>query len=164
MTPAFPKPTRAPRAPKPLKRKAQLRAKRWGVSRSDRGTAHSRRARERGYMSWCRNRGCELALDHETQAILGIEHLNCPGPVEFAHLHDRRRYAEGDVGAGLCRGVHRSIDGRIGGKATWYASLGKYGQHLIRMHLANRARRAWDALPEWERARWDRAVAQEGER
>lgn len=106
-------------------------------------------------MSFCHERGCELRGDAELQRIIGIRH-DCDGPVEFAHLHDRRRYAQGDIGAGLDRTVHRGIDGRVGGKASWYVVLEYEGQHMVRMRLANRARAAWDALTDDQRAEYER--------
>jgi len=106
-------------------------------------------------MAFCHHRGCELRGDAELQRVLGIRH-DCEGPIEFAHLHDRRRYAPGDIGAGLCRdAAHQGVDGKIGGKAVWYAAHDYSGQHTIRMRLANRARMAWDALTPAERERWE---------
>lgn len=141
--------TPLPRATKPIARRTRIKRKAGG-------TKHSRRPRENGYMHFCHERGCELALDVDTQRILQITHDCSFEPVEFAHLHDRRRYAPGDVGAGLDRTTHRGIDGKEGGKATWYVALDRRGQHLFRMRLANRARAAWDALSDEERAEWER--------
>lgn len=130
------------------------------------GTKHSRRPRELGYMAFCKDRGCELALERDSGTLFGVSH-RCWGfrvarvVVEFAHLGYRRRYDTGDIGAGLCSEVHHGIDGREGGKAPWYVALGRRGQELLRMHLSNRARRAWNALTPRERDAWDeRAKAQ----
>lgn len=147
----------------PLKRKTPLRAKRWGVQRKARGTAHSRRPRELGFMAYAKFwRGCELRRDAEAQRMLGIVHLVCDGSVEFAHLHDRKRYAKGDVGAGLCkRGAHTGIDGRVGGKMPEYVALGRDGQKALRDRLSNGARAGWNALPPETRAWWDRWARQD---
>ena len=110
-------------------------------------------------MAFCHARGCEMALDPALQGMLGISHTRCTGAREFAHLSDKKRYDKGDVGACLCKLIHGSFDGRVGGKPTWYTSLEKYGQHLVRMRLANRARAAWDALTDEQRARWDELAA-----
>lgn len=168
--PAFPKPIRKPKA------------KRWGVSRRKlkkpapdpqaakvawpkptrpAGTKHRRRAREFGFMAFCHDRGCELRGDAELQRILGIRHDCDDAPIEFAHLHDRRRYAPGDIGAGLDRTVHLGIDGKLGGKATWYVVLDYTGQNMVRMRLANRARAEWNALTPEQRAEWDRKAEAE---
>lgn len=134
--------------------------KRKPMRRGPGKTAHARREREFGFMMFCRERGCELALDHELQRLIGISHDCSFEPVEFAHLHDRRRYAPGDIGAGLCVTTHRGIDGRLGGKLPWYAALDHVGQHTFRMRLANRARAAWDALSDEERTDWERRAAE----
>lgn len=152
-----PKPVRAPKKPRKPMRRTRMKP-------SARGTKHSRRAREYGFMAFCHARGCELALDFDTQRILGISHDCSFEPIEFAHLHDRRRYAPGDIGAGLDRTTHRGIDGKEGGKATWYVALDRRGQHLFRMRLANRARMAWDALTPAEREEWDRRARERFER
>ena len=107
-------------------------------------------------MHFCHERGCELARDIDTQRLLGISHDCSFEPIEFAHLHDLRRYAPGDIGAGLDRTTHLGIDGKPGGKAPWYVALDKPGQSTIRMRLADRARRAWDALTDAQRADWER--------
>jgi hypothetical protein len=132
---------------------------------SARGTAHSRRPREWGFMAFCHARGCELFLDLDTQKILGVRHM-CPryDPLEFAHLSALKRYDVGDVGACLCRTVHRGIDGKEGGKAVWYVALGREGQHTIRMRLANRARAAWDALSPAQRQEWEDRAAEQRKR
>ena len=154
--------------PKPVKKE---KAKRWGVRRRPpreqvafahpkpsrpEKTKHGRRAREHGYMHFCHERGCELALDMDLQRILGISHDCAFEPIEFAHLHDRRRYAPGDIGAGLDRPTHLGIDGRPGGKLPWYVSRDYQGQHMIRMRLANRARMAWEALTDAQRDEWEK--------
>lgn len=153
-----PKPVRAPKKPrKPLPRGKPI-ARTW-MKRSARGTAHSRRPRELGFMAFCHARGCELCLDPDVRKLVDIP--RCTGRLEFAHLSDRRRYDVGDVGAVLHQSIHRGIDGKEGGKATWYVALERSGQHLVRMRFANRARRAWDALTPEQRADWDaRAAAQ----
>lgn len=156
-----PKPVKREKAaPSGMKRGSPLKANRWGVSRSARGTAHSRRPREWGFMAFCHDRGCELRRDVDTQNLLGLVHV-CKGPVQFAHLSDLKRYDVGDKGSGLCRdAAHQGIDGMVGGKAPWYVALGKDGQKLIRDRLANRARRAWEAFTDEQRAAWeDIAVA-----
>lgn len=141
----------------PLPRPTKPIARRSRVKRKTGGTKHSRRPRETGYMHFCHGRGCELALDVDTQKLLGISHDCSFEPVEFAHLATERRYAAGDVGAGLDRDTHQGIDGnKIGGKPPWYVKLGKFGQKLIRDRLANRARRAWDMLTAEEREEWER--------
>lgn len=143
------------RGTKPIARATKPIARRTRIKRKAGGTAHSRRPREWGFMSFARDRGCELNMDRDTQRLFFIEHV-CEGPREFAHLGDRRRYEVGDVGAGLCQHAHRGFDGKIGGKAPWYAVLARPTQSMIRMRLANRARRAWDALADEERAEWER--------
>jgi len=149
-----PKPVRAPkRKPQPLRRGKPL--ERSWMRKGAKKTKHSRRPREFGFISFCHARGCELALDRDTQRILGIVHDCAFERVEFAHLGDKRRYEVGDIGACLCVTVHRGIDGRLGGKLSWYVELGRAGQHLIRMRFANRARAAWDALTPAERERWE---------
>lgn len=138
--------------------------RRTRMRKGARGTAHSRRPRNWGFMSFARERGCELRGDAELQRILGIRH-DCEGPIQFAHLSDKRRYdPAGDIGAGLCRdAAHQGIDGKIGGKAPWYVVLDYTGQHMARMRLANRARAAWDALTDAGRDGWEaRAAAQRG--
>jgi len=182
-----PQPKPVPRAKKPRK---PLRARRWGISRrkqpsqakqairqtgldpssypapafakpiSPKGTKHRRRVREWGFMHFCHHRGCELRGDAELQRLLGIRH-DCEGRIEFAHLHDRRRHAPGDIGAGLDRAAHLGIDGKEGGKATWYVALDYTGQHMVRMRLANRARGSWDALTPEQRAEWDRRAEEQ---
>lgn len=132
----------------------KLRRKK-AIKRKAGGTKHSRRPREWGFMSFARDRGCELNMDRDTQRLFFISHV-CVGERQFAHLSDRRRYDVGDVGAGLCEGAHQGFDGKIGGKAPWYAALEHPTQSLVRTHLANRARRAWDALSDEERAEWER--------
>ena len=108
-------------------------------------------------MHFCHERGCELALDLDTQEILGIEHWCLVSDrLEFAHLSDMKRYDVGDVGAVLCWTIHKGIDGKEGGKAHWYVAIGKRNQSEIRMRLANRARAAWDALSDAQRAEWER--------
>lgn len=178
-----PKPTKRPPKPRqPLRHGKALTAKRWGVHRKlkksvpnpqaakvaypkptrEAKTKHGRRPREWGFMHFCHARGCELDLDRDLQHLLGIKHV-CTGPLEFAHLSDKKRYDIGDVGACLCRdAAHRGIDGKVGGKATWYVALGKRGQNLlVRMRLSNRARAAWDALTPAQRAEWDRKAAEQ---
>lgn len=155
-----PKPVKRPKkSPAPMRRSKPIGRKSWGVKRKAGGTAHGRRRREPGFVHFCHERGCELALDAELQHLLSVSHDCSFEPVEFAHLHDLRRYAPGDVGAGLCRPVHRGIDGKVGGKLPWYVALGYDGQHMIRMRLANRARAAWDALTDEQRAEWERKAA-----
>lgn len=145
---AFPKPTRSGKsASAPLRRSR--------IKRKAGGTKHSRRPREWGFMSFARDRGCELNMDRDTQRLFFNGHI-CEGPREFAHLGDRRRYETGDVGAGLCRAAHRGFDGKIGGKSPWYAVLERSTQSMVRMRLANRARRAWDMLEPEEREVWER--------
>lgn len=147
---AFPKPKRkAKAAPKPI-------AHSW-MRKSARGTKHSRRPRELGFMAFCHARGCELCLDRDLRGL--IEFPGCSGRLEFAHLSERRRYDVGDIGACLHQSTHRGIDGKEGGKALWYVALDRSGQKLVRMRLANRARRAWDELAPNQRAEWDRVAA-----
>lgn len=156
---AFPKPEPRPKkARKPLQRKVRLQVKSWGVSRGPSKTKHARRPREWGFMAFCHWRGCELALDLDSQAILDVVHL-CDGRLEFAHLSDRKRYDVGDVGACLCKRAHVGFDGRIGGKDPAYVALSREGQRTIRMRLANRARRAYEALSDAERARFKETAA-----
>jgi hypothetical protein len=122
------------------------------------GTAHRRRPREWGFMHFCHARGCELCLDADTRKLLDPP-PTCSGPLEFAHLSDKKRYDVGDVGACLHQTTHRGIDGKEGGKAVWYVALERHGQHFIRMRLANRARAAWDALSPEQREDWERRAA-----
>lgn len=145
---AFPKPTRSGKS-------ASAPLRRTRVKRKTGGTKHSRRPREWGFMSFARDRGCELNLDRDTQRILEIVHV-CEGPREFAHLSDKKRYDVGDIGAGFCRSAHQGFAGKIGGKAPWYAAMDRESQRFIRARLANRARRAWDTLTDEERAEWER--------
>lgn len=169
-----PQPKPDPRAPKARR---PLRAKHWGTRpvrklrknptaglafpkpEPKRGTAHARRPREMGFMAFCHARGCELCLDPDMRKVVEIP--RCSGRLEFAHLSDKKRYDVGDVGACLHWSVHKGVDGKTGGKGPWYVALGRSGQHLFRMRLANRARSAWDALTPEQRADWDaRAAAQ----
>jgi alkylhydroperoxidase/carboxymuconolactone decarboxylase family protein YurZ len=145
-----------PKFPKPAPRVKAARApiKRSWMRKGARGTKHSRRPREWGYMAFCHARGCELYLDVATQGMLGFQH-HCQGRLEFAHLSDKKRYDVGDVGACLCQTTHKGIDGKVGGKAPWYVALDRTGQRMIRMRLADRARRDWDALTPAQRAHWD---------
>ena len=156
-----PKPTKRPPKPrKPLRRGKPIARSRMRPSK--RGTRHSRRPREWGFMAFCHARGCELCLDVDLQKLIGIVFLRV-GPLEFAHLSDRKRYDVGDVGACLHQAIHRGIDGKEGGKAPWYVALERSGQNLFRMRLANRARAAWDRLTPEQRAEWDaKAAAQRG--
>ena len=152
-----PKPIRRPpKAPKPLRRGKPIA--RSHMRKSKRGTKHSRRPREFGFISFCHARGCELCLDADLQKLISVF---CPrsGPVEFAHLSNRRRYDTGDIGACLHQWIHRGIDGKEGGKAPWYVALERSGQNLFRMRLANRARAAWERLTPEQRAEWDRRAA-----
>lgn len=156
---AVPKPAPRPkRARKPLQRKARLQVKSWGVSRGPSKTKHARRPREMGFMHFCHWRGCELQRDIDTQQLLGVIHA-CKGRLEFAHLSDRKRYDVGDVGACLCERAHKGFDGKVGGKDPAYAALSREGQRTIRLRLANRARRAWEALSDAERARFKETAA-----
>jgi len=144
----------------PLRSKSRLESKtplpRSWMRKGARKSKHARREREHGYMHFCHARGCELALDAETQRGLGISHDCSFERLEFAHLSDKKRYDVGDVGACLDVALHRGIDGnKIGGKPPWYVALGRAGQLSLRMHLANRARAAWDALSGLERATWE---------
>jgi hypothetical protein len=155
----MPKAPRRPKAPrKPLRRTPMAPGrpparggalKRSRMRPGKRGTKHSRRPRELGFMHFCHDRGCELCLDRDMQELIGI-FCPCSGPIEFAHLSDKKRYDVGDIGACLHQWVHRGIDGN----APWYVELERSGQHMFRMRLANRARRDWDALTPVQRADW----------
>jgi hypothetical protein len=150
MTPLFPKPAKRKKERKPL------RAKRWGVKRKARGTKHSRRPREWGFMAFAHGRGCELARNHEAQLLAGFVHACDPNDrIEFAHLSEKKRYDVGDIGAGLCATIHRGIDGKVGGKATWYVAMGKEGQRLFGVRLSVSARVAWMQMSEWEREQFE---------
>ena len=102
-------------------------------------------------MAFCHARGCELCLDAELRGDIPV----CTGRLEFAHLSDQKRYDVGDVGACLHRSIHLGIDGKEGGKASWYVARDRDEQRSFRMRLADRARAAWNALPPEERAEWD---------
>lgn len=143
------------RGTKPIARATKPIARRARIKRKAGGTKHSRRPREWGFMSFARDRGCELNLDRDLQRIMDLQHV-CQGERQFAHLSDKRRYDAGDVGAGLCESAHRGFDGKAGGKAPWYATLDRESQRFVRTRLANRTRRAWDALSDKERAEWER--------
>lgn len=158
-TAKFPKPFKKPTSrPKGGGARSALRGT-W-MRPSKRGTKHSRREREWGFMAFCHARGCELCLDADLRALLVVP-PQCSGLLEFAHLSDKKRYDVGDIGACLHQSIHRGIDGKLGGKATWYVALERSGQHLIRTRLANRARRAWDELTTDQRADWDRLAAEQ---
>lgn len=88
----------------------KLRRKK-AIKRKAGGTAHGRRPREMGFMSFARDRGCELNMDRDTQRLFFISHV-CVGERQFAHLSDRRRYDAGDVGSGLCEGRTKDSTGR----------------------------------------------------
>lgn len=158
--PAFPKPTRRPKAPrKPLRRTRMAQ----GASK----TAHARRERAWGFMAYRRAMGCDLRAamleEFGVLAVEGHEVPECEGRVQFAHLAltAGRRRGSDMHGTGLCSGWnglgghHYGIDGKAGGKDSYYVALGREGQERLRERLRARALAGWNALTPEERQRWD---------
>lgn len=167
---AFPKPIKREKKRKPLARKARLAPKRWGVSRSKRGTKHSRRERAWGFMAYQRSQPCDVvaAYDEEFPGVyptfeaLTIGPPSCSGGgVQFMHLPltvGRRRGPDmhGAPGCGgLPPGHHEQIDGGLGGHARWYVALGRDGQQRLRERLRARALARWGNLTQAERDNWN---------
>ncbi len=149
MTAAFPKPVRSPKEPKPL------RPKRWGVSRSARGTKHSRRPRDFDRMRFLSDLGsCAVSAWFVSPAsgkrwVLTSDLAElCSGRIEVAHLSlgktaGRRRAPDAQT-APICHQHHTDIDGKIGGKGPWYVALGYEGQQKLRRWLIDWADAAID--------------------
>jgi hypothetical protein len=165
MTPV-PKPTKRP--PKPRK---QLRAKRWGVSKSKRGTAHSRRPREFGRMMYYSTLRCDVAtaMEEAFRTTIGCRARStigpCHGRVEVMHLRDTasQHRAKDHLTAPGCVRHHHDIDGDLGGRAPWYVALGREGQRALREQLIARADLKWSTLTGAQRADWEaRAMERDG--
>jgi hypothetical protein len=157
-----PKPVKRVKEPKPL------RAKRWGVSKSKRGTAHGRRERQWGRMMYYKTLPCDMRTTFALVFPFEFEGSRpgvCFGCIEVAHLGERagwRRCPDRQTGP-LCQRHHRDIDGRIGGRAPWYVALGREGQRALRGRLVARADLRWSTLTGNQRADWEaRAMERAG--
>ena len=166
-----PKPTKRPPKPRQPLRRGKPLERSW-MRKGAKKTKHARRAREFGRMAfysslWCMLRDISRAgrlptpINEVTQA--------CEGPIEVAHLGDRGatgtggwRRAPDAKTAPLCRHHHRSIDGRVGGKAPWYVALGREGQRELRADLVLFADLYWQGLTEEGRAHWDAVASSRG--
>ncbi len=153
----FPKPVKRTKTPKPL------RAKRWGLSKSKRGTAHSRRKREWGRMAYAHTWPCDVVLSYVKEfGVLVLANPTpglCDGPREYMHLHlvdDGGVRPPDHQGAIGCRKHHGDIDGRTGRESRrWYTELDDEDRLRLRQRLVARQRARWDEVPWAEQVAWD---------
>jgi len=128
-------------------------------------TAHARRPREWGRMSWLHSwRTCFVRAffregwspyDPDEAPAVAIQAKlfglfpPCDGEFQCAHLFGR--YGNGDDFTILaCREHHKDIDQT----RRWFLVLTKPERRWLKTFLAARATLAWEALPVEERARW----------
>jgi hypothetical protein len=112
---------------------------------------------------WCMMR--DLARTGNVVPSAIPDAMNCTGRIEVAHLGSRagwRRCSDAET-APLCRQHHRDLDGRVGGKASWYVALGRAGQAELRGRLVQFADFYWQTLTPKQRDEWD-AKASRGSR
>lgn len=161
-----------PRSAKVHQPRKPIQAKRWGVSRSARGTAHGRRERDFGRMAFlsgleeCAAKAWLSSLPHSYLLLMiGVGFPGCLGRLEVAHLSlgktaGRRRAPDAQT-APLCHQHHTDIDGKIGGQGRWYAGLGYDGQQELRRWIIDWATAKWEAIGKSERDAWRRRAAPE---
>jgi hypothetical protein len=160
MTPAFPKPTRAPKPRHGLTRSPMRR----GKSK----TKHGRRVREWGRMAYMKTQPCDVRAafiatfgDEMRARFMVVSGSMFPGPchgvTEVMHLREQasQHRADDSRTAPGCRKHHLQIDGDLGGCGPWYVALGREGQKALRERLVQRATLRWLTLTGNERADWD---------
>jgi hypothetical protein len=140
------------RAKAGITRGKPLRAKRWGVSRSKRGTKHGRREREFGRMKCARETMACAALLLAATSDIGP----CIGRAEYMHLGPRKGYRAPDCeGAKGCSQHHQDIDQT----RAWYLALTDEARADFRARAIAAQKEAWDSLTPEQRAWWDERAA-----
>ena len=135
--------------PKPVKREKKrkgLRPKRWGVSRSERGSSHRRRPRHIDHMLRVKAQPCAacLAFGPDPRCQRDEDGMN-----EAAHVGERKGYRADDLDVITLGAYHH----RINGWDTYSGPFAGWSREQRRTWAAEqigKARAAVPQLPAWE--------------
>lgn len=173
----FPKPVKRVKVPKPLRRgrrrrpRAEQPPQKFSKPvRPEKMTAHGRRERGMGKMAFLSTMRClvmEAFWDTFTNEDVAAAGSPCIPPpcrsrwIQVMHLRaeaSQHRPTEQRVAPG-CVDHHQDIDGRTGGRGTWYVALGRINQRRLRDTLSELGEAYWMQLTAEERADWDARAA-----